>query len=179
MGKFEKGLIALVLLLVGGIGLMCFPTGKSDESSSEVLDTSEYLKVLKVTHPKNRELHVELTAKTADKKLKVRGDVLKSGATTQLKQLLQKENDKDIDFKLSGKKGTFVSVKSFNLKTTDNLDTVAAPGKIGYDPTSKRLLIFSKNVNYEAGYVAMGSLRGSDQAEVVPNSNLLELSFDD
>lgn len=70
-------------------------------------------------------------------------------------------------------------MKSFNLKTTDNLDTVAAPGKIGYDPTSKRLLIFSKNVNYEAGYVAMGSLSGSDQAEVVPNSNLLELSFDD
>ena len=72
MGKFEKGLIALVLLLVGGIGLMCFPTGKRDESSSEVLDTSEYQKALKVTHPKNRELHVELTAKTADKKLKVR-----------------------------------------------------------------------------------------------------------
>lgn len=91
MGKFEKGLIALVLLLVGGIGLMCFPTGKRDESSSEVLDTSEYLKALKVAHPKNRELHVELTAKTADKKLKVRGDVLKLGATTQLKQLLQKK----------------------------------------------------------------------------------------
>ena len=106
MGKFEKGLITLVLLLVGGIGLMYFPMGKRDESSSEVLDTSEYQKALKVTHPKNRELHVELTAKTADKTLKVRGDVLKSGATTQLKQLLQKENDKDIDFKLSGKKGT-------------------------------------------------------------------------
>ncbi|MGN1407225.1 hypothetical protein [Lactobacillus sp.] len=181
MGKFEKGLIALVLLLFGGIGLMLFPTGKSDENSSEVLDTSEYQKVVESAKPKDRKLRVELTAKatTADKQFKIRGNVIKSGATTQLKQLLKKQTNKDVSFKLGAKKGIFVSTKKFTLKTDDNLQTVASAGEIGYDPTSKKLLIFGKNVNYESGFISMGHLRGIDQSQACTTPNLLELSFDD